>query len=239
MSRAAVITGLAAEAKALKSSLPSDRPAFAAFIACAGADSGRAARLATQYLESGVTGLVSFGVCGGLDPELGAGQIVLPTSVESGLGLRYGVDLTWHQRLREAAEAADLTVEEGPLLGSEKPLRTLQDKRRPFEEKGLRVVDMESHGVARIAADAGVPFVAVRVVADHAQRGVPGLTDGLIDESGEPRRGRAALRLMAQPWQIPAVMALRRDFDTALSGLELLALILGELLFQVDGEAPR
>ena len=232
MGRAAVITGLAAELDVLADALPLDQPSLRAFLACAGADGDRAAAHAQSYLALGLTNLVSFGVCGALDPSLRPGQIVLPERVLTKVGWAFEADPRWRAQLSELASQAGLEVAGGDLLGSDQAIFSSADKAALFQDKRGRVVDMESHGIARAADKAEASFVVLRVVADPADRTVPGLVEGLIGADGRPRTGLAALRLLAQPWQLPAMTRLRADLECALRSLRQAADVLGEALLR-------
>jgi hypothetical protein len=50
---------------------------------------------------------------------------------------------------------------------------TVEHKRRLHRDHGALAVDMESHGAARFAASYGLPFAALRAIADPQRRAVP------------------------------------------------------------------
>ena len=234
MSKAAVITGLAAELDCLADALPPEETALRAFLACAAAEPARAAIHADSYLALGVKHLVSFGVCGALDPALVPGQILLPERVVTKVGWAFEVDRAWRERLVGLAAAAGLEVTGGDLMGSDHPVSDPAEKTRIFGDKGARAVDMESHMVARSADKAEASFVALRVVADPAERAIPEIAQGLIAPDGRPRAGLVAARLLAQPWRIPAMLQLRRDLMTAMASLNQASQVLGEALVIVE-----
>jgi adenosylhomocysteine nucleosidase len=78
---------------------------------------------------------------------------------------------------------------------------------------------MESYAVAAVAAEAGVPFVAVRAIADPAEQPLPRAVTGIIGPDGMPRLDRLVLRLCLRPWECPSLFRLRRDTDAALASL--------------------
>ncbi|MFO1060602.1 MAG: hypothetical protein U1E53_26975 [Dongiaceae bacterium] len=106
------IVGLRREARLLARLAPGIR------VACSGADPGRAARLAERLLAEGAPGLVSFGLAGGLAPELAPGRLLLPASVLLPDGGALAVDPAWHARARAALPAADAA----PIAGSDHAL---------------------------------------------------------------------------------------------------------------------
>ena len=52
-------------------------------------------------------------------------------------------------------------------------------------ETGASAVDMESHIAAAYAAEAGLPFAAVRVISDPAHRALPALARAAIKPNGQ------------------------------------------------------
>ena len=59
------------------------------------ADGDRTAFLLRDAIRQGVRGVISFGVCGGLDPKLRPGKVVIASSVFAGKGEAYPSDLLW------------------------------------------------------------------------------------------------------------------------------------------------
>ena len=131
----------------------------------------KAAREAAEGLQaSGATTLVSFGLAGALDSSLRPGDLVLPESIHAGYILP--VDLDWRNRLRQRLPA-HLSVASGILAASPGVLTSAGAKRELAEATGACAVDMESGAVAEVAARAGVPFLAVRVIADPLEFSPP------------------------------------------------------------------
>ena len=60
-----------------------------------------------------------------------------------------------------------------PILESPTIVAGIADKAQLFARVGAAAVDMESGVVARAAARAGVPFLAIRAIADAANTGIP------------------------------------------------------------------
>ena len=62
---------------------------------------------------------------------------------------------------------------DGALVGVDQPILTPEHKRRLHRDHGALAVDMESHGAARFAVLHGLPFVALRAIADPQRRALP------------------------------------------------------------------
>jgi hopanoid-associated phosphorylase len=136
-------------------------------------------------MAAGCGGLISFGVAGGLAPDLKPGTCVIGSTILDGAERRQ-THTRWAQRLMRIIPGSVY----GPIAGVPEPVADASDKRVLHEETGALAVDMESHVVARAAARHGVPVAAIRVVVDPAQRSIPRSAlagtraDGTIDPVG-------------------------------------------------------
>ncbi len=221
-----VVTGLHAELRVLQKAV-GETP----YALCAGASSARAAELAEHLSDAGASGLISFGVAGGLAPGLQPGDLVVAERLITGAGEDYAADGAWLERITAEAKTRGLALLSGPMLGSDQAIRGPEAKRQAHVESGALAVDMESHAVARVAAAQGLPFLAIRAVADSAQRALPQAAQGIIGPDGRPRTARLMLGLCRRPWEIRSLPALRRDFRRALDALGKAATTLWKPLF--------
>ncbi|MFN0041619.1 MAG: nucleoside phosphorylase [Alphaproteobacteria bacterium] len=212
-----VVTGLIAEAALIA---PRHR------ARATGARPGRAAALAEALLAEGCTMLASFGLAGGIDPRLLPGALVLPNRILDADGRVFETDATWRVRLGALAGAH----ESGAILGSERALATTADKAHAHARTGALAVDMESHEVARVAHAHGVPFIAVRAVADPAGRGIPTAALHGIAPDGGTRPLAVICATLARPWQLPALLRLAGDSRRAALTLRRVALLGGGAL---------
>ena len=200
-----IVVGFAAEAKiARQTGWP---------VVIGGGTEAGAARVARQAIAAGATGLLSFGLAGGLDPALESGRLVVPDAVVSA-GRRWAVDPGLLHRLGGST---------GHLcLGFDRIAATAAEKRRLWKETGAAAVDMESGAVAEAAAKAGVPFAVLRAICDTAARDLPPAAMVALDETGAISPWRLMGSLLRDPRQIPALIALGRD--AALARRTLLAM---------------
>lgn len=179
-----------------------------------GGDAARFALLLQGALAGGARGVISFGIAGGLEPGLAPGTAVIGRRVDDGVtGMRS--DEGWVARLAERLPGARI----GDLAGTDRVVAGAEGKRALYRATGALAVDMESHVAARLAAQYGVPFVALRIVADPAHRALPhaatvGLRpDGRMD-------GRAVARALARrPGDIPALVRTALDARAAFLAL--------------------
>lgn len=206
MIRLGIVTGMRSEADCV--AMHPTPP----LLYCAGASAERARSGALSLAGRGATHLVSFGIAGGLDPALRPGDLVLPDIVMSGDGERHAADPSLLAALRAVLRPASIA----PLYGSPRVVAGFADKIALHRRFGCVAVDMESHAVAEAAAAAGLPFIAVRVVADHAARPFPRAVVGSLTADGRQRGGLVAARLLRRPWELPAVIGLGRDYRAAM-----------------------
>jgi adenosylhomocysteine nucleosidase len=190
-------------------------------VACAGADAERAERLARRLLDRGCDALVSFGVAGGLDPRLAAGDLVVAEAVLTPDGRRLETDPEWRRRV--AARCRPAVSSGAWLAGVERPVAGPADKAALRQRTGAVAADMESHRVGLVASARGVPFLAVRAIADPAARSVPEWLMAAIDETGGTRALVAVRGAVTRPWQIPGLIRLGREFDAAIATLSRVA----------------
>lgn len=218
----AVVTGLLAEARCLRG--------LQVRIACSGGSAERARAEATRLIADGATALVSFGLAGGLAPDLRPGDLVLPETVRSPEGQSIATDPAWRQRLSSRLEAGGVPAVRGTLAGSERVAATLSDKRTLFETTGARAVDMESHAAAAIAHCADIPFLVIRAIADPADRVIPQSALEALRPDGRIRIPALLGGLIRQPSELIALVRLGRDTASALATLRRAAAQSGTLL---------
>jgi adenosylhomocysteine nucleosidase len=108
------------------------------------------------------------------------------------------------------------------LIGSQRLWRDAKDKDAIFEITEAVAIDMESGAVAAVADDAGLPFLAVRAVADRARDTLPSLVESAVQPDGRPAVGRAIAHLVRHPSEIPATLRLARQTELALARLRML-----------------
>ncbi|MDB5653373.1 MAG: nucleoside phosphorylase, partial [Tardiphaga sp.] len=84
---------------------------------------------------------------------------------------------------------------------------------------GAAAVDMESHIAAEYAAEAGLPFAALRVVSDPASRALPELATTAIKPNGDIDLGKVLRGIARNPLTIRALVSTGRDFNRALRSL--------------------
>lgn len=220
----ALITGLAFEKQIADKVIKEEKAeTLVVFNACMGAR--QAHQVVREAVRAGATAVVSFGVCGGLDPDLVAGDIVVPRTIKS-KDATLTVDPNWHARLVNRL-STQYEPRITPLYNAETVITSVPEKADLRKNFGAGAVDMESGKIAQLAGQAGLPFVAVRVVHDTADQHIPAAFAEIIDDQGKPRILRL-LKALIFNWPGLAVLKALSDADTQartnLDGLTRLAL---------------
>ncbi len=212
-----IVTGLAAEAKLIQKAFAPTRQEMPG-LACDGPGPERAQAAAARLAGDGAALLISFGICGGLDPELRPGDLVLADAVLAGDGARYPAAAQQRAVLEARLSGLSLRIRTGALFGQDQPLAAAADKAARFGASGAPAVDMESLGVARAAEATGLPFLVVRAVADPAAHSLPRAALKAIGPDGRLKPFAALTAMYLRPWESPALVRLayetRRAFDT-------------------------
>lgn len=179
-----------------------------------GGDAGRVAAELERALGDGAEGVLSFGIAGGLKPELPTGTVVVAGAVRHGAE-RYAADAAWSDGLRRALPGAI----EADVVGVDAPVTSAIDKLELHQATGAVACDMESHVAARVAAKAGVPFAVLRVVADPGSRALPSAALVGMKKDGATDAGAVLAKLVTRPWQLPALIRVGADSRTAMGVL--------------------
>jgi len=208
-----IVTGMIFEADIVRDAGQHLPPGEQPLINCQGFGRSAARRAAAQLISEGATALLSFGIAGGIDPRLNAGDVILAPEVIDGKD-SYTTDGAWTARLRNTLfQHHFLTAV--PIAHSARVLSSPGEKRALRESTGASAVDMESYGVAEIAAERGVPFAVLRVVADTAGDALPSVALAATTPDGRVAVMKSVMGALAHPQQIPALIWLGRRTGTA------------------------
>jgi len=179
------------------------------------ADGDRTAFLLRDAIRKGVRGIISFGVCGGLDPKLQPGKVVIASSVFAGKDEAYPSDSLWAKELLRMIPGAGYS----PIAGVASPMTSFEERRHFHAATGAVAADMESQFVARIAAECRIPFAVCRVVLNPAHRTLPRAALIEIGPAGKPGLRKIGGSVVKDPRQLPGLGRLALDAAIALLAL--------------------
>ena len=167
------------------------------------------------------TAIVSFGLAGALAPDLAPGDIVLATSVLSGrrqFPATEALCAAWQQRL----SGAGLLSRRAAIAAVDAPVMSSAAKAALRAASGADAVDMESHIAAAFAERHSLPFGAIRVISDGADRTLPPVAAKAMRPDGGINLAAVLCGLLRRPGQLPALIATGRDAQIAFRQLAVL-----------------
>ncbi len=200
-----------------------------ALLQISGIGAKRAHLAARTLLEKGATSLLSWGSAGGLIEGLFPGSLVLPKNIIAVDRSVYPVDATWRENLC-AQLKGKVNLHEGLLAESMTVVTRPAEKAALFKQTGAIAVDMESAAVAAEAQRAGVPFMAIRAVADPVNIALPLCAIASLDEFGKLRPLGLLKALAKNPVELFSLVRLGRNFHAAQSTLSIVARLAGTKL---------
>ena len=163
--------------------------------------------------------VVSWGLCGGLDPRLRPGDLILGADVFSGEGaVRTDEAVTASLAERILGGGARVVVER--LAASQTPVVTAAAKADLRRTTGAAGVDMESLIAGRYALEQRTPFAILRAVADPAERDLPPLAMKAVNSDGRIDAVAVIGELIRSPGQFSRLRAAARDSRAAFQALE-------------------
>jgi adenosylhomocysteine nucleosidase len=163
--------------------------------------------------------VVSWGLCGGLDPRRRPGDLILGSevvSIEGAVKTDEAVTNLLAQRLRGAG--ARVFVER--LAVSSAPVVTVAAKAELRRATEAAAVDMESLIAGQYAQKHQAPFAILRAVADPAERDLPPLALKVVAPDGGIKIQTVVGELIRSPWQLAGLRALAADSRAAFQALK-------------------
>jgi hopanoid-associated phosphorylase len=164
--------------------------------------------------KRGAAGIISFGIAGGLAPDLNAGDWVVGSGVRTEQG-HFPTDRGWARALLEVLPSAV----HAEIVGTDAPIAEPSEKRRLHLRTGAVAVDTESHVAARIAAAHRIPFAACRAVIDPAHSVLPPAAVFGLRHDGTADVLAVLRSVVRQPSQLPALTRTALDARIAAAAL--------------------
>jgi adenosylhomocysteine nucleosidase len=159
-------------------------------------------------------GIVSFGMGGAIDRGLRLGYWVIGRRVIGAQSAQ--ADEAWVEALHSRLPHARV----GAVYADGRMLARHAEKTEQSSGSAALVADMESHIVAQVAQEAGVPFAVLRCISDVAQVELPPAVEVMMGADGAVD-WRAMLRsVLGQPGQIFHLARTLRDFAKAYEELQ-------------------
>lgn len=161
--------------------------------------------------------IVLAGVCGGLDPSLSPGDLVLACRLIAPGRPEIAPETSLLDTVRGALRRSAWPFVTAPLVSVERPLASRADKTDTWNATGAAGVDMETYAVAAAAQERGIAWIALRAVLDPAGTALPRSLRFWTPE-GEPWLIAAAA---IRPWEWPGYARLALAWRAATRSLRL------------------
>jgi adenosylhomocysteine nucleosidase len=187
-------------------------------VICSSSDPQQLRALLTVFDPTTIRGVISFGVAGGLDPSLRPGDVVVATDVSDG-DTKWLAGLPLNEELITKVALGRRRVVRGSLAGVEELVSARDGKAALRSETGAAAVDMESHIAAAYASEAGLPFAALRVIADPASRALPAIAKTAIKPNGDIDLRKVLRGVARNPLTLRDLVSTGIDFNRALKSL--------------------
>ena len=186
-------------------------------VICSSSNPIQLREMMMSFDPASISGIVSFGVAGGLSPKLRSGDIVIASEIVAAKG-RWVAAEGLSQALYGLPEG-EHRIMRGVLVGVEEVVLGRKAKAALRTATGADAVDMESHIAARYAEQHGLPFAALRVISDPAHRALPEIAAAALKANGDVDVWKVMRGIARRPSQIRALVHSGRDFNRALRGL--------------------
>jgi hopanoid-associated phosphorylase len=184
----------------------------------AGGDPARLRILLDGRVPPHCRAVISFGIAGGLDPALKPGDVVVGTGIVTPDGRR-PADLDAAAAIIGLLAGLPNRVISADLAGVDAAVLAVGDKTELRERTGAAAVDMESHVAANFAGRHGLPFAALRVICDPADRALPAFAANALTPEGEPDIRGVLSALLTGRAKVGDLMRLGRDSNAAFAVL--------------------
>ena len=155
-----------------------------------------------------VDAVVSTGICGGLDPDLAVGDVVVASAVSEAA-------IEWPAEMPKTSKP----YRTGRVISMDRVVGTVSEKAR-LRASGASVVEMEAAALAGLAAEWRKPFYCVRSVSDSAKEGFELDLNLSRDREGRFSRPRIIASALRRPFRlVPELLRLKRNSARAAEAL--------------------
>ena len=169
--------------------------------------------------------LLNFGFAGGVLPGLGVGDLVLAKRVlflEGGrLRELAQPDPRLYRQVAAALTAAPSTLQSGTFVTAAVITNKTELARILNPDMVHPVLEMETAALLQVAADAGIPVVALRGVSDEAEEELGFSLEEFCDGELRISIPRVLRTIAAKPWIIPQLIRLSSNTKRAGKSLAL------------------
>jgi nucleoside phosphorylase len=155
-----------------------------------------------------LTGIVSTGFCGALDPVLNLSNIFVATEILVGQAIlpAAGIPAGLGQAGSKAGSRQNCLPHQGPLLSTDHVAITANEKSELHKTTTARAIEMEAAGVSAKAQQYNLPFYCIRVVTDTAGESLPLDFNQMRDAHGRFSRPKIIFAALRRPAVFPKLL---------------------------------
>ena len=169
------------------------------------------------------TGIISFGLCGGLADIAKIGQAFIYDVVQTPAG-NFICDEAWRKRLFAATKYYECHCWSS---GSFNTANTVAERAQLYAQTGCEVIDDETFAVAQFAASWNSPFIGLRVVSDGAEDNLPPAVINALNPNGTDDIPAVIASVISDPDQIPALIKTAQEYEKSIAELRTAAIAAG------------
>ena len=169
-------------------------------------------RVASAVEASSAEVVIIAGVCGGLDPSLTPGSLILARRLVAAGEAELTPSHVLLDAARRALIARNIGFVSSTLLTMDRPIASRDDRTAAWNEHGAAGVDMETFGVAKMLESRGVRWLALRSVVDPANDALPA---PLLEWREEQDEREIVRRMLRAPASWPSLIRLALQMRSA------------------------
>lgn len=183
-----------------------------------GGSTQRLRQLLAERGDPGCSAVLSFGIAGGLDPDLAAGDVVVASGVIAD-GERWPAHPALADSFMKSLSVGGVNAKLADIAGVDAPLIDAEAKADVRRQTGAVVADMESHVASEFAARHGLMFAALRIVCDPAERSMPAMVAKALKPDGGVDHYAVLADVLRQPRQLATLTRLAGEARTSFRSL--------------------
>lgn len=194
-------------------------------VANSGAGPVNAQAAAELLVAKGATRLISWGCAAALCAALKPGDLIVADELIDHTGCKnakFSISSYWHSYTSNRLSTS-IAIHTGGLAESKSIISSSKDKERLQSATGAVALDMESIAVARVAGLYGLPFLAIRAIADPVNMDLPLAINHSLNDQGEIILGKLLMFLALHPAELPGLIKLGLHFNAAKKTLKSVA----------------
>lgn len=193
-------------------------------VFCSGVGYKNAAKAAQLLIDKGAKRLISWGCATALRADLKSGDLVIPSTLCAATNeqfSRFTIASSWLDNTR--AHLATFKPFNGALAESHTIVATTLDKQRIYQQTRAVALDMESVAIAQVAQKNNINVLVIRCIADPVSLCLPRAVCYALNQQGDIIIRKLLLFLCTHPYELPRLIKLWFNFNTAKNRLKLVA----------------